>query len=63
MANPFWMRTTLDGFGRVIRVESGYGASTNTQSVVDRLNLNTGLNTTFDMWYSWTNEGWLNSTM
>jgi RHS repeat-associated protein len=35
LANPIWKRTTLDGFGRVIRVESGYGASTNVVSTVD----------------------------
>ena len=35
LANPIWKKTTLDGWGRVTKVESGYGASTNTQSVVE----------------------------
>src|SRR5258708_1033951 len=33
-ANPKWKRTTLDGFGRVTRVESGSGPSTSTPSQV-----------------------------
>jgi RHS repeat-associated protein len=41
--NTHWTRTTMDGFGRSIKTEAGYGALTNTPvSVVDTVYIPTG---------------------